>query len=203
MIQIEMSFSASCHSCSASYKSKSYYSEPLFSDADHEKLRSHREAIKELWLNSLHARKEACNHCKTNFIQLIENDEEISCDVNMDSVRNMTSYNPVDVVKVLHMAVGAENLQQVEGLIENGVSVNSLYNGISPLYLACHLGYEEMAKLLLSNGADPLLKNDLSYLEGLDSDWEARPEHNVTPLIAAEASNYYKIIELLNTYLNG
>lgn len=201
MIQIEMSFSASCHTCSASYKSKSYYSDPLFSDADHAKLRSHREAIKELWLNSLNDRQEACSHCKTDFINLIEIDGEISCDVNMDSVRKVTSYNPVDVVKVLHIAVGAEDLDRVEGLIENGVSINSLYNGVSPLYLACYLGYEDMARLLLSHGADPLLKNDLSCLKGKDSDWETRTDHNATPLMAAEACDYYEIIELLTPYL--
>ena len=46
-------------------------------------------------------------------------------------------------------------------LFEKGVNINALTDGHTPLYAACKEGHETVVTLLLNNGADPNVKNEL------------------------------------------
>lgn len=54
----------------------------------------------------------------------------------------------------LHDAVENGNIQLVSELIRDGVDVDTIHNGCTPLALACQEGHEDCVKSLLAAGAD-------------------------------------------------
>lgn len=54
---------------------------------------------------------------------------------------------------------GFSKHREVKKLLDAGVNPNALVNGTTALYLACAKGEEQIAKLLLERGADPLVED--------------------------------------------
>ncbi|XP_050415302.1 serine/threonine-protein phosphatase 6 regulatory ankyrin repeat subunit B isoform X1 [Patella vulgata] len=54
----------------------------------------------------------------------------------------------------LHMAIRENNSKKVEYSLSQGVDINVLFYGWTPLQLAIKLGFEEIAVLLIENGCD-------------------------------------------------
>ncbi len=109
-------------------------------------------------------------------------------------------------------------LKEVEQLIEKGVNVNSRNNddGNTGLHWASSYGFTEMAKLLVSHGADVNLKNMegnsplhwaagqgnteiVKILVSKGANINAKGKSNWTPLRWAEAMGHKDIAEILRS----
>ena len=124
----------------------------------------------------------------------------------------------------LHKAVADNSIQQVQILIENGVDVNELkFDGSdphgrgTPLHAAAYKGYEEIAELLISNGASLEAKNHkdqnalqvaafwnnsniVRLLLSRGANVDARDMLKRTPLHLATQQGNCEIIQLLLDY---
>lgn len=93
-----------------------------------------------------------------------------------------------DVSKIyspLHLAVLAKDVDQIKLLLSSNASqVNDLDDGYTALQFAAKLGYFEIAKILLENGAKPDIKN-----------------YRDSALIEATKNGNFRIVELL--LING
>ena len=87
---------------------------------------------------------------------------------------------------LLHEAVSQNQIQEVRRLINEGFDVNeeALSSEGTPLHIAAYNGYETIAKILISKGADINSQN----INGL------------TPLHLATQKNYLNVVKLLLTY---
>lgn len=78
--------------------------------------------------------------------------------------------------------IASNKIENVQDLLGNGVNIESkLLNGATLLYASAYLGRTEVAKLLISLGADK----------------ESTNNEKLTPLMAASLNNHSEIVELL------
>ncbi|MEN6306613.1 MAG: ankyrin repeat domain-containing protein [Anaerohalosphaeraceae bacterium] len=91
-------------------------------------------------------------------------------------------------LKVLSEAMKAEHITEIRRLIQAGADVNVINkNGLTPLMVACGLGYTDIARLLLEVKADVTIK---ARFFGKD----------YTPLSVAQQWNHPDIVKLLKDY---
>lgn len=91
-------------------------------------------------------------------------------------------------LKVLSEAMKAEHLMEIRRLVQAGADVNVINkNGLTPLMVACGLGYTDIARLLLEARADVTIK---ARFFGKD----------YTPLSVAQQWNHPDIVKLLKDY---
>lgn len=65
----------------------------------------------------------------------------------------------------LHKAIESRDIDEVDRLLKSGSSLSETNaEGMTPVLVACLYGFRDVAQILISAGADPLLKNS----EGLD-----------------------------------
>jgi ankyrin repeat protein len=104
----------------------------------------------------------------------------------MDSFNN----NPllkrvIQIVTPLQKSIIEKDITQFEKYIKEGYDVDEpAYEGITALLLACDLGREKEARILLENGADPNKHDNMM----------------TTPLEVAFAKKYENIVDLLFEY---
>ncbi len=103
-------------------------------------------------------------------------------------------YNKPQIVKVLlkhideltvHEAAAANLLEQVQAMLENKPDLLDAVSdhGFTPLGMATHFGNEDVARFLLTKGADPNIQSHNGY--------------NVYPLHAAIGSGFDSIAKML------
>ncbi|MGH2271295.1 ankyrin repeat domain-containing protein [Anaerohalosphaeraceae bacterium U12dextr] len=91
-------------------------------------------------------------------------------------------------LKVLSEAMKAEHITEIRRLVQAGADVNIVNkNGLTPLMVACGLGYTDIARLLLEAEADVTIK---ARFFGKD----------YTPLSVAQQWNHPDIVTLLKDY---
>ena len=56
--------------------------------------------------------------------------------------------------ELIGRSVAKGDIHQVTELLEAGISVNTVYQGLSLIHIAAMLGHSEMVSLLISRGAD-------------------------------------------------
>lgn len=197
MIQLEVSFVAQCKECLAPFCSGPYYTSPYPSDEKEKKVKKRIEKIRQLCLSNIVWKKTACNRCHHPFAIKKSLSDEPTFQINLITGLKLITYIDLESVAKLHLALDAEDKERMADLVEKGVSINSLYEGVSPLYKACFKGNFEMAEFLLSLGANPKVRNDFSCFSDKDENWYARAGSNSTPLSGALHSDSKDIIELL------
>lgn len=73
-------------------------------------------------------------------------------------------WNTVSNKNYLHAAAGGKNPQVLMRLLSFGLDVNKIgFKGVTPLMIAVKYGNHEMVKILLENGADPMIKDGYGY----------------------------------------
>lgn len=91
-------------------------------------------------------------------------------------------------LKILSEAMKAEHITEIRRLIQAGADVNVINkNGLTPLMVACGLGYTDIARLLLEAKADVTIKARFFGKE-------------YTPLSVAQQWNHPDIVKLLKDY---
>lgn len=91
-------------------------------------------------------------------------------------------------LKVLSEAMKTEHITEIRRLIQAGADVNVINkNGLTPLMVACGLGYTDIARLLLEAKADVTIKARFFGKE-------------YTPLSVAQQWNHPDIVKLLKDY---
>mmetsp|Transcript_5040 Transcript_5040/g.6526 ORF Transcript_5040/g.6526 Transcript_5040/m.6526 type:complete len:287 (+) Transcript_5040:50-910(+) len=74
----------------------------------------------------------------------------------------MSSFHQSRSLDCLHLACSSGNVNRCIELIEDGVDVNHISNGISPLHIAAQSSKSELCRLLINNGA----KTECSDMDG-------------------------------------
>jgi ankyrin repeat protein len=91
-------------------------------------------------------------------------------------------------LKVLSEAMKAEHIPEIRRLVQAGADVNVINkNGLTPLMVACGLGYTDIARLLLEARADVTIKARFFGKE-------------YSPLSVAQQWNHPDIVKLLKDY---
>lgn len=199
MIQLEVSFVAQCKECLAPFCSGPYYTAPYPSDEMEVKQRIKK--IRQLCLSNIVWNKTACNRCHHQFAIKKSLSAGPAFQINLITGLKLITYIDLESVAKLHFAVDAEDKEQIADLVvKQGVSINSLYEGVSPLYKACFKGNYEMAEFLLSLGANPKVRNNFSCFADEDEYWDARVGSKSMPLSGALHSDSEDIISLLLAY---
>lgn len=94
--------------------------------------------------------------------------------------------NPQDSSELMFLAVKCGSISCTQVLIFHSVDINSRdEDGNTPLYWATTMGNEDMVRLLLEHGADPLLSNS----------------NGVNAIDQAKGWNRVKILFLLRDYI--
>uniref|UniRef100_A0A1X7TCJ6 Uncharacterized protein n=1 Tax=Amphimedon queenslandica TaxID=400682 RepID=A0A1X7TCJ6_AMPQE len=126
--------------------------------------------------------------------------------------------------KKLYEAAGEGNINSVQSLLSQGANVTyqdqDHWNEDTPLHIAALRGHNEVVSVLLSNGADPNIKDregDAALIvsarggdyetvkvlldNGADPNIEMDPDYEcgTTPLMAAVSSKHHHVVELLLT----
>lgn len=97
--------------------------------------------------------------------------------------------------RLFHAAIREGDYKEVVSLLDQGVSVSGLVEGISPLYRACVNRKMEIAQLLLAKEANPTQENDADNPTWSVSDYVE--QHRATPLRAAMTVGSEELIRLL------
>lgn len=83
------------------------------------------------------------------------------------STHNFLVKNQIEIAPLsnspLHVAISKGDITSVKKIIEYGADVNKLSKDLSPLMLAAHYKNVEIIKILLSHGAEPLMKNEKGF----------------------------------------
>lgn len=181
-----------CSSC------KEFLSAPIISlENCHHNV--HKKCFEELSKTS-----STCPLCDASFTLGTENPRLEALVVKLDRLANSIlgknfSSEPF-LHKLLQEAIKEGEIDVVANVLAQGVSVNTLIAGLSPLYTACENGKFGIAQLLLENGADPTQKNDLSYHAKYDKYWHINDHeghHGATPMKAAVAKGDKNLAQLL------
>ena len=92
------------------------------------------------------------------------------------------SYRKIKIFESLWKAVRSNNIQEVKEILASGIEINDMSkNSQTVLHLAAGLGHDQIAKLLISNGAKIYAKDNSGF----------------TPLHYAVWFNQLKIVEML------
>lgn len=77
------------------------------------------------------------------------------------SITLITSLNIFSAAaeRTLHDAASTNNIELAKQLIASEANVNRQINGLTPLFVATHMGHAELTKVLLDAGADPEITN--------------------------------------------
>ena len=98
----------------------------------------------------------------------------------LSNLAGLLSRLSVDNSRALHSAAIRGDCEEVERLIESGVSVNaSNANGATPIYIASQEGHSDIVSLLIESGA---------YVNAAIND-------GYTPLMIASQNGHFKVVE--------
>ena len=112
------------------------------------------------------------------------------------------SYRKIKIFESLLKAVKSNNVQDVEEILASGININDMSkNSQTALHLAAGLGHDQIAKLLISNGAQ---------IDAKDIDSGFTPLHyavwfnqlKTVEMLIAKRANIHEVTNLQNTPLD-
>jgi hypothetical protein len=105
-----------------------------------------------------------CFKCGSKFTQGIRNKEVEKTIVKLEQIVSQTLRGEDQELvyqKLLHNAIKEDDIALIDVLIAKGISVTDLFEGVSPLYVACIYVRREIAQRFLEAGASPSQKNKI------------------------------------------
>ena len=105
--------------------------------------------------------------------------------------------------QITEVLLGSNDAKAVQRAIRNGADVNAVHRGgtkpLTPLYVACEFGYDEIVRILLVAGADPRWKRGR---DGAYPRWKRGPDDR-SPAEIACYNGHLSIIEILINHDNS